>query len=66
MDNNVEAYKQNVNQIFTCLAQLDTYLMDQDNSALVSNFNEYKEELIAFSQLLATDNNDNSNVGDNK
>ena len=65
MDNTVEVYKQNVNQIFTCLAQLDAYLEDQDNSAVISNFNEYKDELIAFSQLLANDDA-NSNVGDNK
>lgn len=61
--NNVEFFKQNVNQIFTCLNQLDTYLEDSDNSAVISNFNEYKDELIDFSQMLA---NDNDNVNNNQ
>lgn len=58
--NNVEFFKQNVNQIFTCLNQLDTYLEDSDNSAVISNFNEYKDELIDFSQMLANDNVNNN------
>lgn len=61
--NNVEFFKQNVNQIFTSLNQLDTYLEDSDNSAVISNFNEYKDELIDFSQMLA---NDNDNVNNNQ
>jgi hypothetical protein len=58
--NNVEFFKQNVNQIFTYLNQLDTYLEDSDNSAVISNFNEYKDELIDFSQMLANDNVNNN------
>ncbi len=58
---NVEFFKQNVNQIFTCLNQLDIYLEDADNSAVVSNFNEYKDELIDFSQMLASDNKGTNN-----
>ena len=58
--NNVEFFKQNVNQIFTYLNQLDTYLEDSHNSAVISNFNEYKDELIDFSQMLANDNVNNN------
>lgn len=65
---NVEFYKQNINQIFTCLGQLDTYLEDHDNSAVISSLNDYKDDLVAFSQLISADstsNNDNE-VGDTK
>ena len=61
---NVEFFKQNVNQIFTCLNQLDTYLEDSDNSSIISNFNEYKDELIDFSQMLASGNNNVDNKQD--
>lgn len=66
--NEIEYYKQNINQIFTCLNQLDTYLEDQDNSSLVSSLNEYKNELVQFSQLLVSELNNNSSneVGDSK
>ncbi|MBP3840946.1 MAG: hypothetical protein IK997_02335 [Bacilli bacterium] len=64
----IEYYKKNINQIFTCLNQLDTYLEDQDNSSLINSLNEYKNELIAFSQLFTSNASDNSSseVGDSK
>lgn len=66
--NDIEYYKQNINQIFTCLSQLDTYLEDQDNTSLISSLIEYKNELIAFSQLLTSEVNNNSSgeVGDSE
>ena len=66
--NEIEYYKQNINQIFTYLNQLDTYLEDQDNSSLISGLNEYKTELIEFYHLLVSEANSNSSseVGDSK
>jgi len=66
--NEIEYYKQNINQIFTYLNQLDTCLEDQDNSSLISSLNEYKTELIDFYQLLVSEANSNSSseVGDSK
>lgn len=51
--NELEMFKNNVNQIFTCLAQLDTYLEDTDNSSFISNLNEFKEPIISFTESLS-------------
>ena len=51
----LEYFKENVNKIFTCLNQLDTYLEDSENSNLIAGLNEYKDILIGFSELLSQD-----------
>ncbi len=52
---NLELYKQSVNQIFTCLDNLDTYLENPDNTNTINNLREYKDLAISFAKLMSPD-----------
>ncbi len=61
---NLELYINSVNQIFTCLDNLDQNLESEDNSANIKNLNEYKELAISFAKLIGS-NITNSNANNN-
>lgn len=49
---NLEIYKQQINAIFSCLEKLSSTLPTQDNLNFISNLNEYKQDVIDFSNLI--------------
>ena len=53
--NNLDIYKQSVNQIFACLDNLDVNLENVDNTNTINNLREYKELAISFFQLISVD-----------
>ena len=55
---NLEIYKQSINQIFSCLDNLDSGLNDVDNTNSINNLKNYKELVISFSKFIE-DNNSN-------
>lgn len=54
----LEIYKQSINQIFSCLDNLDSGLNDVDNTNSINNLKNYKELVISFSKFIE-DNNSN-------
>lgn len=50
--NNLEIYKQQINAIFSCLEKLSTSYPNQDNINFINNLNEYKEDVINFSNMI--------------
>lgn len=49
---NLEIYKQQINTIFSCLEKLKSTLPTQDNLNFISNLNEYRQDVIEFSNLI--------------
>lgn len=50
---NLEVYKDCINQIFNCLDNLDQYLENTDNTNTINNLREYKDLAISFAKLLS-------------
>ncbi len=50
--NNLEIYQQQINAIFSCLEKLGSSLKNQDNLNFISNLNEYRKDIIDFSNLI--------------
>ena len=50
---NLEVYKDCINQIFSCLDNLDQYLENTDNTNTINNLREYKDLAISFAKLLS-------------
>ena len=48
---NLEVYKDCINQIFSCLDNLDQYLENTDNTNTINNLREYKDLAISFAKL---------------
>lgn len=63
--NNLDIYKQQINVIFSCLEKLKNSWTNQDNINFINNLNEYKEDVINFSNLIK-DMTEEKQLGENQ